>query len=160
MLGRAVSSRMPTDFQPRSTMWLASFPAMNCQGMMPGPTRGCPYCAVGMQRAADSAIGLPSIPTSASWMLRFWTPAEVRSSFMVLLRGGVTAGRGRPSGDLPPLPRSKRARSDSLPDRAGEPNGPSASGERLGLQRVELRLGDGTGVEQRLGAGDLLGRTT
>lgn len=29
------------------------------------------YVAVGMQRALDSAIGLPSRPTSALWMLVF-----------------------------------------------------------------------------------------
>ena len=41
---------------------------------------GCPYVAVGMQRALDSAIGLPSRSTSASWMLVFLMPAEVRRS--------------------------------------------------------------------------------
>jgi hypothetical protein len=45
---------------------------------------GCPYDAVGMQRALDSAIGLPSRSTSASWMLVFLMPAEVRRSFIVL----------------------------------------------------------------------------
>ncbi len=44
---------------------------------------GCPYDAVGMQRALDSAIGLPSRPTSASWMLVFLMPADVRRSFIV-----------------------------------------------------------------------------
>jgi hypothetical protein len=34
----------------------------------------------------------------------------------------------------------------------------SRSGERLGLQRVELGLRDGAGVEQRLRRGDLVGR--
>jgi hypothetical protein len=33
-----------------------------------------------MQSAADSAISLPNRPTSASWMLAFLIPAEVRSS--------------------------------------------------------------------------------
>ena len=42
---------------------------------------GCPYNAVGMQRASDSAIGLPSSSTIALWMLAFLMPAEVRRSF-------------------------------------------------------------------------------
>src|SRR4051812_18677055 len=48
-----------------------------------GLTWGCPYAAVGIQRALESAIGLPSMPTSALWMLAFLIPAEVRRSFMV-----------------------------------------------------------------------------
>ena len=46
---------------------------------------GCPYVAVGMQRALDSAIGLPSRPTSALWMLVFLMPADVRRSFIMPL---------------------------------------------------------------------------
>src|SRR4051794_20013989 len=46
-----------------------------------GPAMGCPYNAVGMQRAFDSAIGLSSSSTSASWMLVFLMPADVRRSF-------------------------------------------------------------------------------
>ena len=42
---------------------------------------GCPYNAVGMQRASHSAVGLPSSSTSASWMLAFLMPADVRRSF-------------------------------------------------------------------------------
>src|SRR5262245_29293392 len=45
-----------------------------------GLTWGCPYYAVGMQRALELAIGLPSRSTSASWMLLFLMPAEVRRS--------------------------------------------------------------------------------
>src|SRR5438477_8612040 len=37
---------------------------------------GAPYTAVGMQRALDSAIGLPRRSTSASRMLVFLIPAE------------------------------------------------------------------------------------
>src|SRR6266508_2459524 len=48
-----------------------------------GLTCGCPYCAVGIQRALESAIGLPSRSTSALWMLAFLIPAEVRRSFIV-----------------------------------------------------------------------------
>jgi hypothetical protein len=38
---------------------------------------GKAYVAVGMQRALDSAIGLPRMSTSALWMLVFVMPAEV-----------------------------------------------------------------------------------
>ena len=54
---------------------------MNCHALVPGPTQGCPYIAVGMHRALHSAIGLPSRSTSASWMLAFVTPPDVRRSF-------------------------------------------------------------------------------
>src|SRR5580765_1344125 len=47
-----------------------------------GVTWGCPYDAVGMQRALDSAIGLPSRSISASRMLAFLMPADVRRSFI------------------------------------------------------------------------------
>ena len=63
---------------------------------------GCPYAAVGMQRALDSAIGLPSRSTSALWMLVFLMPADVRSNFMMPLL--VTAIRA----DGLPHPRSPR----------------------------------------------------
>lgn len=46
---------------------------------------GCPYEAVGMQRALDSAIGLPNRSTSALWMLVFLMPADVRRSFKMSL---------------------------------------------------------------------------
>src|SRR5213596_2064817 len=88
MLGSAVSSSTPRDFQPSSHMGvLASRPAMNFHAS-PGPVMGCAYEAVGMQRALDSAIGLPSRSTSASWMLWFLMPAELRRSLM--LPPGVT----------------------------------------------------------------------
>ena len=82
MLGRAVSSSTPRDFQPSSHIGqLGSCPLMNCHAFSPGPTQGCPYIAVGMQRALDSPIGLPNRSTSASWMLAFLMPADVRRSF-------------------------------------------------------------------------------
>src|SRR4029078_7494154 len=82
MLGSAVSSSTPRDFQPSSHIGqLGSCPLMNCHAFSPGPTQGCPYIAVGMQRALDSVIGLPSRSTSASWMLAFLMPADVRRSF-------------------------------------------------------------------------------
>ena len=55
---------------------LASRPVMNFHAS-PGPVMGCPYDAVGMQRALDSAIDSPSRSTSALWMLGFLMPAEV-----------------------------------------------------------------------------------
>ena len=48
-----------------------------------GPHIGWPHCAVGMQRALESAIALPSRSTNASRMLGFVTPPEVRRSFKV-----------------------------------------------------------------------------
>src|SRR5262245_54119305 len=83
MLGSAVSSSTPTDFQPRSTMGLSEFPLMNCQALAPGPTMGCPYAAVGMHRAVESAVGLPRRSTNAWWMLAFLTPADVRRSLKI-----------------------------------------------------------------------------
>ena len=44
---------------------------------------GARTIAVGMQRALDSAIGLPSRSTSASWMLAFLMPADVRRNLML-----------------------------------------------------------------------------
>src|SRR6266851_9222542 len=85
MLGSAVSSSTPKDFQPNSHMGqLGSRPLMN-RHAWPGVTRGCPYPAVGIQRALDSAIGLPRRSTSALWILVFLMPAEVRRYFIVPL---------------------------------------------------------------------------
>ena len=83
MLGSAVSSSTPTDFQPSSTIGLSEFPLMNRHGPTPGPTMGCPYCAVGMHRALESAIGLPRISTNAWWMLLLVTPPDVSRSLKV-----------------------------------------------------------------------------
>ena len=79
MLGSAVSSRTPTDFQPRSHMGDGDWPAMKRQAEA-GVHRGWPHSAVGMQRASESAIGLPSRSASASRMLVFVTPPDVRRS--------------------------------------------------------------------------------
>src|SRR5262245_10889598 len=85
MLGSAVSSSTPKDFQPSSHMGqLGSRPLMN-RHAWPGVTWGCPYPAVGMHRALASAIGLPRRPTSALWILVFLMPAEVRRYFMIPL---------------------------------------------------------------------------
>src|SRR5215218_1519772 len=82
MLGSAVSSTTPIDFQPRATIGRAEVPLMNRHGPEPGPTSGCPYPAVGMHRALDSSIGLPSSSTSPLRMVGFLTPADVSSSFI------------------------------------------------------------------------------
>lgn len=82
MLGSAVSSSTPTDCHPSSHMGVSgSRPLMNRHAPDPGPTPGCPYIAVGMQRARHSAIGLPSRPSSAARILAFFTPADVSSNF-------------------------------------------------------------------------------
>src|SRR5437773_9883838 len=49
----------------------------------PGLPAGCPYPAVGIHRASESAIGLPTRSTSASWMLGFLMPADVRRNLML-----------------------------------------------------------------------------
>jgi hypothetical protein len=86
MLGRAVSSSTPKDFQPSSHKGVDSFPQISRQAMAAPP--GMAYTAVGMQRALDSAIGLPRRSSSALWMLEFFMPAEVRRNLM--LPPGVT----------------------------------------------------------------------
>src|SRR5690242_20846544 len=86
-----------------------SCPLMNSHALR-GPAMGCPYTAVGMQRASHSAIGLPSSSTSASWMLAFLMPADVRRYFIMPLlvtlpmRGGSgDAGPHQRRGRLPVL---------------------------------------------------------
>jgi hypothetical protein len=93
MLGSAVSSSTPKDFQPNSHKGVEADPQISRQAM-PAPP-GMAYTAVGMQRALDSAIGLPSRSTSASWMLVFLMPAEVRRNLM-LPPGVSTAGEKGP----------------------------------------------------------------
>src|SRR4051812_17135809 len=82
------------DLHPRSTMRLSLFPLMNRQAPAPGPTAGCAYIAVGMQRALESAIGLPRRSTRAASMLWLLTPPDVSSSFMPppRVRTGVITG--------------------------------------------------------------------
>src|SRR3954469_2410988 len=81
MVGSAVSSRTPSDFHGNAVM-----PPQGGKPLMKprtdtGPHTGWPHCAVGMQRALQSAIGLPSRSTSASLMLGLVTPPDVRRSF-------------------------------------------------------------------------------
>src|SRR3954465_12908690 len=93
MLGSAVSSSTPSDFQPSSHMGVLACPVMN-RHAPPGLPWGCPYPAVGIHRASESAIGLPRRSTSASWMLLFLMPADVRSSFIeYLVREGGSSTR-------------------------------------------------------------------
>src|SRR6266545_2344304 len=97
MLGSAVSYSTPNDFQPNSHMGQrGSRPLMNRHAW--SAPSGMAYTAVGMHRAVDSAIGLPNRSTSASWMLAFLMPAEVRRSLM-LPPGVITAGENGPSLD-------------------------------------------------------------
>src|SRR5690242_3380915 len=84
MLGSAVSSSTPKDFQPSSHMGWADVPLMKRHGP-PGLPWGFPYPAVGIQRALDSATGLPRRSMSALWMLGFLMPAEVRRYFTIPL---------------------------------------------------------------------------
>jgi len=58
---------------------LGSCPAMKFHANSAPPSSKA-YVAVGMQRALDSAIGLPRRSTRASRMLAFLMPAEVRSN--------------------------------------------------------------------------------
>src|ERR1035438_2540595 len=83
VLGSAVSSSTPKDFQPNSHKGVEARPVMKRQAMSAPPRLA--YTAVGMHRALDSAIGLPKRSTSASWMLGFLMPAEVRRNLMMPL---------------------------------------------------------------------------
>src|SRR5690349_10992293 len=91
MLGSAVSSSTPNDFQPSSHMGdRGSCPLMMFQASR-GPVIRCAYDAVGMHRALHSAIGLPRRSTSALWMLVFLMPPEVRRSFIESFLGYIVA---------------------------------------------------------------------
>src|SRR5689334_17210100 len=82
---------------------LGSCPLMKFHAL-PGPAMGCPYDAVGMQRALDSAIGLPSSSTSASWMLAFLMPADVSRNRMMPLRVILLSHARSLSQAAPPRP--------------------------------------------------------
>ena len=96
MVGSAVSSRTPSDAQPRPEECCQVGPAATKPCTDAGPHIGWPHCAVGTQRAWHSAIGLPSICSSAERMLGFVTPPDVSKSFMVPPRaeGGRDCGPG------------------------------------------------------------------
>src|SRR5438128_572164 len=92
MLGSAVSSKRPTDFQPRSLMGAGDFPETKRQADA-GVHMGWPYSAVGMHKALHSPKGFPRRASSAQRMVAFETPPEVRSSFMFRARAlrGLTS---------------------------------------------------------------------
>src|SRR3954449_923016 len=90
MLGSAVSSSTPKDFQPSSHMGVEDRPVMKRHAPA-GLPWGCPYPAVGIQRALESAIGLPRRSTSASWMLGFLMPADVSSNRIMPSLGALVA---------------------------------------------------------------------
>src|SRR6266852_6364626 len=79
MLGSAVSTSTPKDFHPNAHIGVLGSRQLMNRHAWKAPS-GLAYAAVGMQRALDSAIGLPRRSTSASWMLAFLMPAEVRRS--------------------------------------------------------------------------------
>src|SRR6185437_16117709 len=81
MLGSTESSSTPRDFQPNPAKGLLARPEIASHAWPAPPGKG--YIAVGMTRALDSSTGFPSRPRSASWMLVFLMPAEVRRSFTV-----------------------------------------------------------------------------
>jgi hypothetical protein len=89
MLGSAVSSSTPKDFQPNSHKGVVARPLIS-RHATPAPP-GMAYAAVGMQRALDSAIGLPSRSTSVLWMLVLLMPAEVRRSLIIPFLGYIVA---------------------------------------------------------------------
>ena len=81
MLGSAVSSRTPRDFQPNPHKGLAADP--RDQPVTRRQLRlGMRMIAVGMHRALHSAMGLPNRSTSESWMLALVMPPEVRRNLM------------------------------------------------------------------------------
>src|SRR5215472_15120097 len=131
MLGNTESSSTPKDFQPNPAKGLLLRPQTAAHARSAPPGNG--YIAVGMTRALDSSIGLPSRPTSASWMVVFAMPDEVRRSFTPSpLCRAVTSGS-------PPACRSwipgRRAWScGSPPRRAGPSSTPSS------LLKVSLLL--------------------
>src|SRR6478735_6530731 len=82
-VGNAESSRSPNDFHsievrpPHGEMPLTNPRAET------GPHLGCPHCAVGIQSAVASAVGLPNRSTSARRILVFVTPPDVSRSFKI-----------------------------------------------------------------------------
>src|SRR6266700_1426493 len=91
MLGSTESSSTPKDFQPNPAKGLLLLPQIASHAWPAPPGKG--YIAVGMTRALDSSIGLPSRPRSASWMLVFAMPEDVSRRFMAFpLYRAVTSG--------------------------------------------------------------------
>src|SRR5205814_1926925 len=80
MLGSAVSSSTPNDLQPKVHIGPPTDPVMKRYTYEGPPGKGC--TPVGIQRALDSAIGLPRRSTNALLMLALVMPLEVRRIFM------------------------------------------------------------------------------
>ena len=83
IVGRAVSSRTPSEAQPRPEKCFQLGSAATRPRTDFGPHMGCPHWAVGTTSAWHSAIGLPSSCTSDDSMLAFVTPPDVSKSFNV-----------------------------------------------------------------------------
>ena len=81
IVGSADSSSRPSDFHSIEVMPPHGGRPLTNPRAETGPHIGCPHCAVGMHSAVASAVGLPSRSTSASRMLVFVTPPDVRRSF-------------------------------------------------------------------------------
>src|SRR3954466_14519902 len=102
---------------------------------------GVPYEAVGMHRALESAIGLPSNPTSACSMLVLLMPPEVRRSFtgtpwLVVWTSCV-------------LDETRRSGTNHRPDGAGR-----AQGRRDPLRQAALPTGGSRGEQLPVSLGD------
>src|SRR5260370_24594721 len=78
MLGSTESSSTPKDFQPNPAKGLLLLPQIASHAWPAPPGKG--DIAVGMTRALDSSIGLPSSPRSASWLPLFALPEDVSRS--------------------------------------------------------------------------------
>src|SRR5882672_10686950 len=87
MLGRAVSSSSPSDFQPNSQKGSPNDPQITFRAIPAPPAMA--YIAVGTKRALASAIGLPRRSTNALRMLVLLMPADVRRSFIISFFGYI-----------------------------------------------------------------------
>src|SRR4029453_15314865 len=82
MLGSAGGSSTPRDFQPNSIIGQRGFCPLMKFHALGGPAMGCPYDAVGMQRALDSAIGLPSRGARAAGVAGVFVPRGLGENIM------------------------------------------------------------------------------
>ena len=109
---------------------------------------------IGDAESESGGQGFPGVPTGGVFLV-----ADIRASDDAITRllhdagfehGAIGETRlGVRPGRAPEAP--------GPPDGGPDAEGRSKLAERLGLQRVELGLGDGAGVQQSLGVGDLLG---
>src|SRR5437867_3384937 len=151
MLGSAVSSNTPSDFQPKPHIGPPTDPVMKRYTYEGPPAKGC--TPVGMQRALDSAIGLPRRSTKALAMLTLVMPLEVRRILMraFLSRLHLVRNRSFPPGSVIP----ELAYADVV--KAGawlcEAFG-FRERLRIGTHRVQLVFGDGAIVAIEGGTGE------